>query len=280
LADLLKQGPLPLVSALRCAAEVARGIHDLHLEGRAHGRLSAATVVMRESGAELVTSRMAFEPAVGERDLVSFGALLYELILGVKPPTDAPAGMFRLSGGSAGLAGVRVSAVRLAGKCLGALGVTLSMQQAATEVRLLWVVARQLEASGEQEPPPVPAPFLVSPAPAPVRKKVSQPEPVGAEPGTSSESPVVPLAVSDFGKPGPKAPPKLEPAGANCPKCDCSTVYVSRPRSAFERFLVGRNIPICRCHRCYHRYVVFMKLKIGKEMPLGTERRFKPKRRK
>jgi hypothetical protein len=54
--------------------------------------------------------------------------------------------------------------MRLAGKCLGYVPVNLRMQRAATEVRLWFVAARQLEARGAEEPGPMAAPFLVTPA--------------------------------------------------------------------------------------------------------------------
>jgi hypothetical protein len=68
--------------------------------------------------------------------------------------------------------------------------------------------------------------------------------------------------------------------GGHCPKCDCSEVYVSRPKSHFEHMLMRMKVPICRCHRCYHRYFVFSRFKIGKEMPVGTARKHRPHRRK
>ena len=98
--------------------------------------------------------------------------------------------------------------------------------------------------------------------------------------GETGAAPLVPLGPDSFGHPEvePKAEP--QPAGGTCPACASAEVYVSRARSRFEKMLERWRVPICRCHRCYHRYVVFAGLKIGKDMPAGTERRFRPKRRR
>jgi hypothetical protein len=183
------------------------------------------------------------------------------------------------------------------------------MQQAASEARLLWVMARQLEADGAVEPPPMPTPFLVSAAVAKPRAAARQPQPVSKHPLRTEESPrkhetatnqepqtlepeyefdllpgeepVVQPAPSDFTR--PEAPsvlgPKIAAGVPPCPKCDGAPVYVSRPRTAFERRLVSWRIPICRCHRCYHRYIAIWGMRIHKSLPKHMERRFKPKRR-
>jgi hypothetical protein len=292
---------MPLVSALRCAAEVAKYLSDLHQQGRAYGRITPGCVLLKDSGAELLPSRGQWDKGAQEQDVTGYGAFLYELLMGAKPPLDASAGTFRAPGPNVGLVGIRSAAIRLAGKCLGYFPVMLSMQQAATEVRLLWVVARQLEARGAEEPAPMAAPFLVTPAvakpqrapqikPAELtspRKQESAPVPVpevedpefiyDLEPG----EPVVHHGASDFTKreEEAKTSPRISPTGSPCPKCDGAPVYVSRPRTAFERTLIRWRIPICRCHRCYHRYIVVLSMRIGKSLPKYMERKFKPKRR-
>ena len=293
----------------------------------------AENVRLLPAGAELAPSRRHWDHGSKERDIHGFGGMLFEMVAGMKVPLDASASMFRAVGPTSGPAGIRLAAVRLAGKCLGLFPMKLNMQQVATEVRLLSVVARQFEAGGAAEPeaampflvsahaaapeptglpvpvPPrmttqrqrtleIPLPRAEPPAPTPVKAQVMKPLPpargavkplpppadIGETQAEESAEPpaplVVPIEATSFGKPTQKTPPALEPAGGNCPKCDNSVVYVSRPRSKFEQRLVRWRIPICRCHRCYHRYVVFMGMKITKDMPVGTERRFKPRRRR
>ena len=53
LADMLASGPLSLAAGLRCAKEIATELRDLHQESRAYGRLTAASIIMSESGAHL-----------------------------------------------------------------------------------------------------------------------------------------------------------------------------------------------------------------------------------
>jgi hypothetical protein len=283
-------------------------LHELHLQNRTYGKVVAANVLLRPSGAELAPARGYWAQGGPEGDVKSFGALLYQLVTGMKLPADASAALFRPTAPPSGPAGIRAAALRLAGKCTGHLSVTLTMQQASTEVRLLWVVARQLETAGVSEsaatypflampeaPPPQEIPQVVPPPPKPSPRMLPQvppplpftqqveppvrdqpPAPAGA--GASGAPPLVPPEAADFSKTPAKTVP-LEPAGGNCPKCDSTVVYRSRARSKFERLLERWKIPICRCHRCYHRYVIFARLRIGKEMPVGTGRRFKPRRR-
>jgi hypothetical protein len=111
------------------------------------------------------------------------------------------------------------------------------------------------------------APFLVTPVRQPLELEQSEP-------------PVVPLGPASFGQPTQKPQSDVAPKGSPCPKCDSSPVYVSRPRSPFETFLVRMQVPICRCHSCYNRYIVFSGLKIHKEMPAGSEAARRPHRRK
>jgi hypothetical protein len=175
------------------------------------------------------------------------------------------------------------------------------MQQVATEIRLLGVLLRQNEANAKNAP--APGPFLATVAPPSVPRAdedlepavaaipqvapevpVSVPPPEAAPvekpaPAASGAPPVVPLGRDSFGRPTPKAPAERQPAGGRCPKCDSPEIYVSRARSPFERMLDRWGVPLCRCHRCYHRYVVFARLRISKDMPATTERKFRPRRR-
>jgi hypothetical protein len=176
----------------------------------------------------------------------------------------------------------------------------LTIQQASTEVRLLWVVARQLEAAGVHEcaptpflvlPPALPPepqmpPQVVPPSPDPLPftpAQATSPNPVHhhTEPGAgpTGAAPVVPLEPANFSKP-PVKPVELEPAGGNCPRCDSAFVFLSKARSPFELQLGRWKIPLCRCHRCYHRYFVFAGMKIPKQIPASTEPRVAQRRKK
>ena len=167
---------------------------------------------------------------------------------------------------------------------------TPGIQQALTEVRLLYVMARQNEsdASGGQTPaaqvaPPAPprfapapvtmvpaAPFLVNPQPKTAPVHAPKPTPLQDQPEVP---PIVPLQAANFGKPQHHNSPDSERAPGKCPKCESADVYVSRPRSKFENMLVRWKFPLCRCHRCYHRWVTILRMRIAKDMPVGTKGR-------
>jgi hypothetical protein len=49
-----------------------------------------------------------------------------------------------------------------------------------------------------------------------------------------------------------------------CPKCGSSHVHRSKPHTKLEFLLANFGVPICRCHRCYHRYVVIFRFAFSK----------------
>jgi len=312
LADLLVAGPLPLPACLRCASGVAAELRDLHQRNQGHGGLTAWGVILTETGAHLLPASHYWDQTIASRDVQGFGALLYLMLTGrAAPATPAVAAELEAQVPRTGPSRLRPAALKLALRCLAPKAVPLSMQQVAVEIRLLLMLLRQYETSkqGWQEGDPGATPFLVTAAPpvTPVRRRppaappMSPPPvfaplvpaqtaaklapPASVEPGTrprpaarqTGSDPVVRLDLDSFGHPSPSAPVEVCTKGGSCPKCDSPTVYVSRARSPFEHFLERQNIPICRCHRCFHRYFALGEFKIGKEMPTGGER--KPKRK-
>jgi hypothetical protein len=277
LALVLSAGPISLAAALQAASEVAAALREIHEQGRAHGNVSAATIDMTEGGAELQPAR-SWDQADTGRDIRDFGALLLEMLTGAPPRAGELPVPSRLSGPRTGPAGLRVSAIQVAGNCYGESSFQPTMQQVLTELRLLAVLLRMQE-KGEAPlllPPAQPAaPFLV-PLPAPAAETRS----AAAEGDGSPAGPLIPLGPASFGQPTPRALSDVAPRGGPCPKCDSSPVYVSRARSPFEGFLERMGLAICRCHSCYHRYLVFSVFKIRKEMPAGAQQRRRSHRRK
>ena len=276
-------------AGLRCANEIAVELRDLHEQNRAYGKLSVNHILMGESGAHLAPLRSYWDEANQQRDVQAFGALFYEILTGTPPPVN-PAADPRIHGSRAGLSRVRSSAMQLALKCVASKGARLTMQQVATEIRLLGIMLRQHEANAKYEPPPVP--FLVTPAQAPagsVRRLATDPgadadgppsiREMGAATGETGAAPIVRLGRESFGRPEAKTPAELEPAGGRCPKCDSRGVYASRPRSRFEQMMQSWGIPLCRCHRCSHRYVVFARFKFTKDMPPEADPKYRPRQR-
>jgi hypothetical protein len=257
---------MPLAAALQAASEIAAALREIHEQGRAHGSVAAATIDMTEDGAELQPAR-SWDEADAGRDVRDFGVLLSQMLTGASPRAGEPQVPARPAGPRTGPAGLRTSAIQLAGNCCGEASFQPTMQQVLTELRLLAVLLKMQE-KGEFRlsfSPPLPAaPFLVAP---PAAEEARRDEPAGEEHAAGeAAAPVVPLGPGSLGQP--------------CPKCDSSLVYVSRPRSRFEAFLLRMSVPICRCHSCYHRYLVFLVFKIRKEMPATSERRRRPHRRK
>ena len=280
LAGVLAVGSLPLAAGLRCAGEIADELRDLHERSKAYGKLTAASVLITGSGAHLLPLSDYPDGAMRQRDVEAFGAVLYQVLTGTAPPATLAAVDLGVHGAPAGPSRLRTAALKLALRCLSPKGTPLAMQQVATELRLLGLLLGQYETNtGEGQVPATaePAPMAQPPGgarPGPTDFGHSMPSA-----GETGAAPLVPLGPDSFGHPKAQAKGEPQPAGGNCPKCDSSAVYVSRARSRFERMLERWQVPICRCYRCYHRYVVFGRLKIGKNMPVGAERRFGPKRR-
>jgi len=141
-------GVLPLATALGYATGVAAGLRDRHAEMRAHAKAGPDRVRV----AAPVAVRLPLEPSTQRTeqhaDIVAFGALLYELMAGSKPPRD----LYKVLPSQihlVGPEGVRAAAIGLALQCLGADGgPTSNMQRVLTEVRLYRVVGGRHRPAG------------------------------------------------------------------------------------------------------------------------------------
>jgi hypothetical protein len=283
LSGRLRVGPLPLVFALRCATGVAAALRDMHLEGRAHGAVTPASILLRPSGAVLSPAGYRSDPAEPCADVAAFGAVLYEMLTGCQPPagagvpSGAPLGPAtpRLPTPRTGPAALRSAAIRLAIRCLAASPDAMpAMQQVVTEVRLLCVMARLYE---PKTPPPQLSPIPIArktsaPAPQPLPVSAGQevgngPELLGSAPPADEPAPA-PVAETSAAPSADESVPDPELSGKKCPKCGNAYVHESRPRSAAEKLLCQLQIPLRRCRRCHHRYIVFLGISFTKEMPL------------
>jgi DNA-directed RNA polymerase subunit M/transcription elongation factor TFIIS len=64
------------------------------------------------------------------------------------------------------------------------------------------------------------------------------------------------------------APAQREPSPVErCPKCGSIHVRESHPRTGLERSMTDFGIRICRCHVCFHRYVVVWRFAFSKTAP-------------
>ena len=120
LTDLLAEGgPLALDVCLRHATEIAGALRELHQDGRAHGGVSPAHVLIRHSGATLLPAeRRGFPDPLA--DVTGFGGVLYAMLTGQTARNED----FRMVPAKPGVlngpAAIRAAATRLAEKCLAA----------------------------------------------------------------------------------------------------------------------------------------------------------------
>jgi serine/threonine protein kinase len=105
LADAMARAPLPVPELLRRAIELASALNQLHRQGRVHGAVEPADIVLTPAGIELgeapsgprtVTAYTAPEQlreiTDARSDIFSFGAVIYELATGGKAfAGDTPA---------------------------------------------------------------------------------------------------------------------------------------------------------------------------------------------
>ncbi len=210
--------------------------------------------MLAPAGAVLLPPGSRSRQAKRASDIAAYGAVLHELVTGSKHSAgSSPSMPPRVP--HTGQKGIQAAAIRLASKCLRATGSGLEMRGILTEVRLLSVLARMYETGsiprGGQEPEPAPQ---VREAPKSGLRAVSQ-------------------SIARLPKDGFLARQHselAEPATSElrCPKCRGSYVHPSRPRTRVEEVITSWGVPLLRCHRCFHRYLVFFRnIRLPKEAP-------------
>ena len=240
LASRLVQGPLPLPFALRCATDVAAVLRQLYRAGQAHGAVSLASVVLRSTGAALLPPNSLVRDANSRADVAAFGTVLYQMLTGTNPPPGGFPAAPAERAPHADLPGLRAAATRLAAKCLATPpDKAPTIQMVVTEVRLLNLLARQ---SGAESPP--------KPQRAPQGRVAEFPKQQHRGPGAGNKIAGRPLSPVE-----------------RCPKCGSNDVCESHRRTTLELLIAGFGIPICRCQRCCHRYLVLFRFAFPKTPP-------------
>jgi hypothetical protein len=108
LADRLAGGQLPVRDVVRCAANIAGALRQIHDQGLVYGGLDTSQVLLTESGACLCPG----EARSGDprADIFDFGAVLYEMLTGSRLSEPEPQPPARLDPPGAQL-------LRIAMKC-------------------------------------------------------------------------------------------------------------------------------------------------------------------
>jgi hypothetical protein len=246
----LAKGALPLATALDWAADVASELREMHCAGRYHGAVAAHRVILTSVGAILISPHEFLEQACETGDVTAFGALLYEMVTGLKPDAESDVMPPMAAVPCQGPEGIRRAAIRLALSCLEeSQKPRLTMQQMVTELRLFRVLERQWDTV-------VPAPPPFEPSPRPARN----PEPVYAPVALTFPAEHFLVAEDEATKPSP--------ARLECPRCGGFFVHSSQPRTSVERLLEVLQFRWRRCHRCYYRYGTFGRFFFCKDSPL------------
>jgi len=171
--------------------------------------------------------------------VAAFGTVLYQMLTGSNPASAGSQAVPAERVHATGFSGLRAAATRLAARCLTTPDKAPTIQMVVTEVRLLNLLARQ---SGAQSP--------AKPWRAPYGRLDELPKEQHGSRGANKK-------IAD------RAPSPVE----RCPKCGSPDVCEAHRRTGLETLLSGCGIPICRCHRCCHRYVVLFRFAVPKTPP-------------
>ena len=234
-------------------------MREMHQEGRSHGSVDPAHVMLRPGGAIL----LPFDPRGYPdplADLVGFGVVLYAMLTGKQPSGDelrlVPAKPAHLKGASA----LRAAATRLAERCPTAG--TRDRARPAKDPDRGPPAQRDGEAVGRRTAAiriPAPPPPVTFPPPQPLAVYAGKAAPIINPPTAGPPPPPVVDSVVEPLDPArrPLAPNETRqrialptgPAGHPLPKCKEFHVRLSRPRTRFERFLNLLGMGVHRCHR-------------------------------
>jgi len=255
---------------LECAADVAQALRDLHQSGRKHGQVDAAHIRLTAHGYHLCPPEGPPVSEDGGSDLRALGAFLFEALTGIRPAPERPLSAPPVHGPRSSPAALHANALRIAVRCLGSAPEgPRDLSRTASELRLLYMLARQAERAAKAsrkdrrgEMAVVPPPLAIPPARL---QSIPQPEKPASERIEPAVSAGFLKAEEDRAPaPAPSLPidPDL-PAYRRCPGCHSANVYPSKPRTKVEKLAaLGLTIPLYRCHECYHRWFLVFRFPV------------------
>jgi serine/threonine protein kinase len=262
LAERLARGVVPVPYALLCATDIASTLRDLHGKGLAHGDVTPESIRLGKSGARLQPRGARCGSTDVRSDVVAFGAVLYEMMAGTKPPAGVNF-VFKPVTAALDLDDVRRDAIRLAGRCLGGVS---EIRPVLIELRILGILSRRIQAAPRRIPvlrkpatlavmPPRPPRVLEMPAagaePDLPRTELKRPAIAGPRLQIAPE-PDVPQAEPAF-QPARDVPQPAQ-GTALCPMCSGNAPFV-RPRSIIDRLLSKISL-MRQCEICGYRFIV------------------------
>jgi hypothetical protein len=268
LAERLREGPLGLSYALQCATDIAGTIYELHEEGRMHGGVAPEFVQLRYMRAQLLPLRGRARYAEPAGDVAAFGAVLYEMVHGVKLNVGEVVAASKSDGDD----GILAAIARLSARCIRtASNSPAEMQQVLAEVRLLAQQAKaiEIESAPTARPatliPSALAPGATARSPLELEPELAPLPPRRRQRDVANYRPVEPKSfMAETG--ASIADPT--PSGVRCPRCGVPYVYPSRPRTWIEALFAAWKSPPQRCHRCLFRYLtLFGKFHLEKGSP-------------